>query len=152
MIAQHRVGKSRLGYARADFKWAAVRALIAYDKRVKLPKRELPTELPLRHPRVVEQRGAMVPMRDGVRLSTNVYRPAGEDGRAVNERLPAVLIRLPYGKDEPYAGMPAHGRYWARKGYVCVIQDVRGKFESEGEWFPVVHEADDGYDTIAWVA
>jgi hypothetical protein len=48
--------------------------------------------------------------------------------------------------------MPAHGRYWARKGYVCVIQDVRGKFKSEGEWSPVVHEADDGYDTIDWGA
>ena len=152
MIAQHRVGKHLLGYVRADLKWAAVRALIEYDKRVRLPKRELPTELPLRHPKVVEQRGVMVPMRDGVRLSTDLYRPAYEDGRALEERLPAVLIRLPYGKDEPYAGMPAHGRYWARKGYVCVIQDVRGKFKSEGEWSPVVHEADDGYDTIDWGA
>jgi predicted acyl esterase len=94
----------------------------------------------------------MVPMRDGVRLSTNVYRPEGEDGRACEAPLPAVLIRLPYGKDDPYASMPAHGRYWARKGYVCVTQDVRGKFTSEGEWQPVLHEADDGYDTIDWVA
>ena len=94
----------------------------------------------------------MVPMRDGVRLSTNVYRPADEDGRAHEAPLPAVLIRLPYGKDDPYASMPAHGRYWARKGYVCAVQDVRGKFASEGEWQPLLHEADDGYDTIDWVA
>ena len=152
MIAQHRVGKGLSGYVRADLKWAAVRTFIEYDKRMRLPKRELPTELPLRHSGVIEKRDVMMPMRDGVRLATNVYRPADEDGRALDERLPAVLIRLPYGKDEPYAGMPAHGRYWARKGYVCVIQDVRGKFASEGEWFPVVHEADDGYDTIDWVA
>jgi len=77
VIAQHRVGKHLLGYVRADLKWAAVRALIEYDKRVRLPKRELPTELPLRHPKVVEQRGVMVPMRDGVRLSTDLYRPGG---------------------------------------------------------------------------
>jgi len=152
MIAQHRVGRGFLGHAAADLKWAAIRALIAADKRVRLPKRELPTGLPIRHPRVVEERDVLVPMRDGVRLATNVYRPADEDGRARDERLPAVLIRLPYGKDEPYASMPAHGRYWARKGYVCVVQDVRGKFRSEGEWFPVVHEADDGYDTIVWIA
>src|SRR5450759_922543 len=130
MIAQHRVGKRVVGYVRADLKWAAIRALIEYDKRLRLPKRELPTELPIRYPGVVET-------RDGVRLATNVYRSADEDGRAVEERLPAVLVRLPYGKDEPYAAMPAHGRYWARQGYVCVIQDVRGKFRSEGEWSPV---------------
>ena len=152
MIAQHRVGKGFLGYVRADLKWAAVRVLIEYDKRVRLPNRELPTELPIRYPGVVETRGVMVPMRDGVRLATDVYRPADEGDGVAIERLPAVLIRLPYGKDEPYASMPAHGRYWARKGYVCVIQDVRGKFKSEGEWFPIVHEADDGYDTIDWIA
>ena len=152
VVAEDRIGRGFPGHVRADLMWAAIRAFIEYDKRVRLPKRELPTELPVRHPRVVEERGLMVPMRDGVRLATNVYRPADEDGRALAARLPAVLVRLPYGKDEPYASMPAHGRYWARKGYVCVIQDVRGKFASEGEWSPVVHEADDGYDTIDWVA
>lgn len=123
-----------------------------YDKRVKLQRRELPTALPIRFPNIVEQRGLMVSMRDGVRLATDVYRPAGEDGRVAPEPLPAVLIRLPYGKDEAHPAMPAHGKYWARRGYVCVIQDVRGKFQSEGEWFPVIHEADDGFDTIDWVA
>ena len=152
MIAPYRVKKDVLRHLAADVKWAAVRALIEYDKRVKLPRRELPTGLPLRHPGVVERRDVMVPMRDGVLLATDVYRPADEDGRELEERRPAVLIRLPYGKDEPYTSMPAHGRYWARKGYVCVVQDVRGKFKSEGEWFPVVHEADDGYDCIDWVA
>jgi uncharacterized protein len=135
-----------------DLKWAVARALIEYEKLVKLPKRELRTDLPVRFPRVVERRGIMVPMRDGVRLATDVYRPAHEDGRVVAEPLPAVLIRLPYGKDEPYTSMPAHGRYWARKGYACVVQDVRGKFHSEGEWYPFVRETDDGYDTIDWVA
>ena len=139
-------------HLKADVRWQGVLALNQADKRLLLPRRRLPTEAPDRFPRYQEQRGLMVSMRDGVRLSTNVYRPADEDGRVREAPLPAVLIRLPYGKDDPYASMPAHGRYWARKGYVCAIQDVRGKFASEGEWQPLLHEADDGYDAIDWVA
>ena len=122
------------------------------DKRLRLPRRALPTATPDRFPGCHATRNVMAAMRDGVRLATNVYRPADEHGRPHGAPLPAVLIRLPYGKDDPYASMPAHGRYWARKGYVCAVQDVRGKFASEGEWQPVVNEADDGYDTIAWLA
>ena len=48
--------------------------------------------------------------------------------------------------------MHARGTYWARKGYVCVVQDVRGKYGSGGLWEPVVNEADDGWDTLDWVA
>ena len=59
---------------------------------------------------------------------------------------------MPYGIREPYAYMPAVGRYWARRGYACVVQDVRGKFGSEGEWDPFRHEVDDGYDAIEWTA
>jgi putative CocE/NonD family hydrolase len=126
-------------------------ALNAADKRLRLPRRQHPTATPDRFPRCAETRGLMVPMRDGVRLATDVYRPADAASRAHDAPLPAILIRLPYGKDEPYASMPAHGRYWARKGYVCVVQDVRGKFASEGEWLPLLNEADDGYDTIDWI-
>jgi len=80
MIAPYRVKKDVLRHLAADVKWAAVRALIEYDKRVKLPRRELPTGLPLRHPGVVERRDVMVPMRDGVLLATDVYRPGGGVG------------------------------------------------------------------------
>ncbi len=139
-------------HLKARAAWAGIMALNEVDKRLRLPRRRQPTATPDRLPRCAETRGLMVAMRDGIRLSTNVYRPADEDGRAVEDPLPAILIRLPYGKDEPYADMPAHGRYWARKGYVCVVQDVRGKFASEGEWQPVLNEADDGYDTIDWMA
>ena len=59
---------------------------------------------------------------------------------------------MPYGIREPYAYMPAVGRYWARRGYACVVQDVRGKYGSEGEWDPFRHEVDDGYDAIEWTA
>ena len=85
-------------------------------------------------------------MRDGVALSAHVFHPAG-----ATEPLPAVLIRQPYGKDDhPY--LHARGVYWARKGYVCVVQDVRGKYASQGRWEPVVNEADDGWDTLDWLA
>jgi hypothetical protein len=139
-------------HLRADVAWQGLMAINQVDKRLRLPRRRVPTETTDRFPRCRVTPGVMVPMRDEVRLSTNVYRPAGNDGRAHEAPLPAVLIRVPYGKDDPYLSMPAHGRYWARKGYACVIQDVRGKFASEGEWQPLLHEADDGYDTIDWIA
>ncbi len=87
-----------------------------------------------------------VPMRDGVTLRANVFHPAG-----AAEPLSTVLIRQPYGKDD-HPFMHARGTYWARKGYVCVVQDVRGKYGSDGSWEPVVNEADDGWDTLDWVA
>ena len=59
---------------------------------------------------------------------------------------------MPYGIREPYAYMPAIGRYWARRGYACVVQDVRGKYGSEGEWDPFRHEVEDGYDAVEWTA
>lgn len=106
---------------------------------------ELPTATPNRSVGFRVRRDLGVRMRDGVRLSANVFFP-DDDAPA-----PVVLIRQPYGKDD-HPGMWARGKYWARKGYVCVIQDVRGKFGSEGEWYPFVHEADDGWDTLDWVA
>ena len=106
---------------------------------------EVPTSTPDRCAAVVVTRDVGVPMRDGVRLSANVFRPSTAGP------LPVVLIRLPYGKDD-HPGMWAQGRYWARKGYACVIQDVRGKFGSEGVWTPFVSEALDGYDTLDWIA
>jgi putative CocE/NonD family hydrolase len=59
---------------------------------------------------------------------------------------------MPYGKQEAYCYMPAHGKYWARRGFACVIQDVRGRWSSEGCFEPFVHESDDGWDTLQWVS
>ncbi len=87
----------------------------------------------------------MVPMRDGVRLATDVYFPARPG------RLPAVLVRLPYDKCGRYTFMPQCAPYFTERGYAFVVQDVRGKFRSEGETMPFVHEVDDGYDTLEWV-
>jgi len=83
-------------------------------------------------------------MRDGVRLGVDVYRPAGL-GPA-----PAVIIRQPYGKQTEDMEMDVVGGFFARKGYACVVQDVRGKFSSGGVFDPGVHEVDDGYDTVDW--
>ena len=69
----------------------------------------------------------MVAMRDGVRLATDVYRPAGPGP------WPAVLVRLPYDKDGRYTFMPWLAPRFTARGYAFVVQDVRGKFRSEGE-------------------
>ena len=141
-----------MGHLKADLAWAGVRLLLEAQKRFTLPRKELPSATPERHPRAHVLGGLRVPMRDGVTLATDVYLPAEADGRPATEACPAVLIRMPYGIREPYAYMPAIGRYWARRGYACVAQDVRGKFGSEGEWDPFKHEIDDGYDAIEWTA
>jgi putative CocE/NonD family hydrolase len=85
----------------------------------------------------------MIPMRDDVRLSTDLYFPVSE-----HEAFPVILIRTPYKKEMN----ELDGKYYAQRGYVTAIQDVRGRFGSEGEWEPVIHEAFDGYDTIEWLA
>ena len=87
----------------------------------------------------------MVPMRDGVRLATDVYLPDGH-GRA-----PAVLVRLPYDKCGRYTFMPQCAPFFTERGYAFVVQDVRGKFRSEGETMPFTHEVEDGYDTLDWI-
>ncbi|HSH35503.1 CocE/NonD family hydrolase, partial [Schnuerera sp.] len=85
----------------------------------------------------------MVEMRDGVKLSTNVFLPKG-----LNEKLPVILVRTPYGKE---LFLQHHLKY-VQRGYALVIQDVRGRNESEGRWLPMYYEADDGDDTANWIA
>ncbi|MEZ0090999.1 CocE/NonD family hydrolase [Streptacidiphilus sp. EB129] len=136
----------------ADAKWALTRLHMAVGKHLVLPFKELPSATPERFPKARALRGAMVAMRDGVELFTDVYLPADRTGAPIAAAAPAMLIRVPYGTREAYTYMPAVGRYWARRGYACVVQDVRGRFGSQGTWVPFAHEADDGYDTIDWVA
>ena len=92
----------------------------------------------------------MVPMRDGVRLATDVYLPEGAGAR--RGRFPAALVRLPYDKCSRYAFMAQMASWFGERGYALVAQDVRGKYRSEGETFPYVHETTDGYDTLEWLA
>jgi putative CocE/NonD family hydrolase len=87
-------------------------------------------------------KNVMVRMRDGVRLATDIYRPAAEG------KHPVILTRTPYGKNM----MELKARFYARRGYVYAVQDCRGRFESEGKWDPFFNEPADGYDTIEWLA
>ena len=87
-----------------------------------------------------------VPMRDGVKLSADLYLPVGADGTGY----PTVLLRTPY--DNNAESNVKDGLYFAMRGYAVVVQDTRGRYDSEGEWFPARNEARDGYDTIEWIA
>ncbi len=59
-----------------------------------------------------------------------------------------ILIRQPYGRETPAMMLDQTASFWARKGYACVVQDVRGKFSSDGVFEPVVNEINDGHDTV----
>ena len=85
--------------------------------------------------------------RDGITLYADVYRPA-DDGPH-----PALLMREPYNKWTAQAGSGYnHPAWWAAHGYLTIVQDVRGRYRSEGEFVPFVNEAFDGYDAIEWAA
>ena len=95
------------------------------------------------------ERSVLVPMRDGVRLSTDLYFPIDASGP-----LPVIQIRLPYGKNR-YGGFRRPGSvayFFSSRGYVVAIQDMRGRFESEGEYVVGRANRDDGYDFTTWLA
>ncbi len=83
-------------------------------------------------------------MRDGTKLYADVYRPDAEG------RFPVILLRLPYGKH--MAELFGDHEYFPARGYVVIVQDGRGRFESEGEYYALIDEAQDGYDTVEWAA
>ncbi|MEO8449137.1 MAG: CocE/NonD family hydrolase [Gemmatimonadota bacterium] len=85
-------------------------------------------------------------MRDGVKLSADFYFPEGVTGK-----LPTVLIRTPYNKKN-YRNEKSVARWWASQGYAVVVQDVRGKYESDGVFTTSANDRNDGYDTMTWVA
>jgi len=88
----------------------------------------------------------MVPMRDGVRLATDIYRPA-RNGSPVEGKFPVVMERTPYNK----SGVAAAARYLVPGGYIVVAQDVRGRYGSEGKWRPIRDDPSDGFDTAKWI-
>ena len=102
------------------------------------------------------KRDVMIPMRDGVRLATDIYLPCHGDGTVVGhtEKVPALLIRTSYDKTAPEWDdvFP----YYVRRGYAFVIQDLRSRFRSEGDgsYFHTANpwEGDDGFDTVEWLA
>lgn len=81
-----------------------------------------------------------VPMRDGVNLATTIYLPLEEGS------YPVVLVRTAYNR------VPVGGADFARRGMAFVVQDVRGRYASEGEFYPWTSEREDGLDTLEWIA
>jgi len=91
---------------------------------------------------VTIERGVPVKMRDGVTLRADICHPKA-DGK-----FPVLLTRTPYDKN----GEVAFCLKAATRGYVVVAQDVRGRYASEGDWYPFKYESKDGYDTVEWAA
>jgi putative CocE/NonD family hydrolase len=91
---------------------------------------------------VTVHHGVSVAMRDGVKLVADIYQPEAEG------KFPVLLERTPYNR----VGGASSGAAMAAHGYVVVIQDTRGRFDSQGEFYPFRYESQDGYDTIEWAA
>jgi putative CocE/NonD family hydrolase len=91
---------------------------------------------------VTIERDVAAKMRDGITLRADICRPKS-DGK-----FPVLLTRTPYDKN----GVIRNCLRWAARGYVIIAQDVRGRFTSEGEWYPFKSESQDGYDTVEWAA
>jgi len=98
---------------------------------------------------IASRKNVMVPMRDGVKLATDVYLPA-KDGKPVEGRFPVILSRTPYGKTSGMSGCDP--KYYVPLGYAVVRQDTRGRGASEGIWHWMSDARLDGYDTIEWIA
>src|SRR5215208_1919359 len=106
-------------------------------------------------------RDVMVPVRDGVRLATDIYLPARE-GEPLDGSFPVILERTPYGKgqtsraERTAADPRARPREevaasFVRHGYAVVYQDCRGRYGSEGAFVKYLSDAEDGYDTVVWL-
>ena len=112
-------------------------------------------------PRMTVLRDVMVPMRDGVRLATDIYLP-GSNGQPVPGRVPVILERTPYNKTAPSRSerTPAVAtpksraevaEFFVNNGYAVVYQDCRGRYKSEGEFIKYLSDGNDGFDTCAWI-
>jgi len=92
---------------------------------------------------LIVERDVEIKMRDGVILRADVYRPD------TPEPLPVLLQRTPYGKG---FSQVAFALMAAERDYVVVVQDTRGRWASEGDGYPFIHEMNDGYDSVEWSA
>jgi putative CocE/NonD family hydrolase len=114
------------------FTWAATPA----HSQLPTPKHEVRLE-----------KSVMIPMRDGVKLSTDLYWPVGVTGK-----LPIVLARTPYDKNTYRTVSRTFPHIFAGQGLLVAYQDTRGRFESEGEFEIQGHDQEDGYDAVEWLA
>lgn len=96
------------------------------------------------HPGIQVRFNVPVPMRDGVKLSADVFTPDGPGP------FPVLLSRTPYNKEDP--GTISNGMRGAEQGFIMVNQDVRGRYHSPGFWEPFKYEITDGYDSVEWAA
>src|SRR5262245_25164955 len=99
---------------------------------------------------IVIDKSVTVPMRDGTRLAADIYRPSAEG------QFPTIVERTPYNREASVILRTNTPQYFAQRGFVFVVQDVRGRFGSEGAWYPFIDdgwgENRDGYDTVEWAA
>lgn len=95
-------------------------------------------------------RGIGCPVRDGTVLRSDHYLPPGSEDRGAT--FPVLLMRQPYGRDIASTVVYRHPAWFARRGYHVVIQDVRGRGDSDGEFYPFRTEGADGFDTVQWAA
>ncbi len=119
------------------------RALLALGVLLLAGARELLAQEPYE---IVVSKNVMIPMRDGVKLATDICRPA-RNGIPIEGKFPVILERTPYGKDS-IAGWAS---YFVPRGYVAVGQDTRGRWASEGRWRLQRDDPNDGYDTAKWI-
>ena len=91
----------------------------------------------------VAQLHVFIPMRDGIRLAANIWRPD------TTGPVPTILIRTPYGKSTV---ITSNYQAYVDHGYAVVVQDVRGRYESQGRFAPLAQEPEDGDDTLNWIA
>ena len=97
-------------------------------------------------PQVLCERNVAIKMRDGTALHCDVWRPQS------SEPVPALLQRQPYDRRVAQSYVYAHPAWYARHGFGVVVQDSRGRYDSEGTFYPLRGDAEDGVDTIAWCA
>jgi len=111
---------------------------------------------------IIVDHDVMVMMRDGVSLATDIYRPVLR-GKLTSDPLPVILERTPYDKagisrSEKSVRQPKSSTrqevamFFAQHGYVVAMQDCRGRFRSQGTFHKYVREAEDGFDTLSWLA
>jgi putative CocE/NonD family hydrolase len=124
----------------------AVAVAAAHGQAAPAPASGAPFPMPSPRYEVRIEQSVMVPMRDGVRLSTDLYFPVGVEGR-----LPVILMRTPYNKNAHRVARSIPNMF-AGQGYAVAVQDVRGKFESEGDYIISAADVNDGYDATSWAA
>jgi putative CocE/NonD family hydrolase len=88
-----------------------------------------------------------IPMRDGARLAADVYLPPGA---GVDNEVPTILVRTSYDKSQPEPNI--RPSVHVGQGFAVVLEDVRGRYASDGDFYHGIHEVEDGFDTLEWIA